>query len=475
MKPNVHLFKTCGQRYCYDVNKNVILRLNEEAFEAVCQWVYKNQKEAFLANPTLGKLVEEGYFKEAVIEEILHPLTNKLNDLISNSIHMLILQVTQNCNLRCRYCVYSGSYINRQHNNKRMTFDIAKKAIAFYMNHSSQTDKLRFGFYGGEPTLEMDLIKKCVELIKKNANGKEVEFHLTTNATVLTEEIMEFFVQNNFYLTISLDGSEEIQNKNRVYAFDGRGTFDTIIKNIEYIRKNYNHYLSKIHINVVMDPEDGYEKTNEFFSKDPRVQGISVTANEKNDVNYKNRIEKNEEYHISRSYENFKAVYHYYRNIQKDLSPLAMSYLVEFKKNVFDIIKLDETGLHTTHPGGPCVPGLQRLFANADGFLYPCERVNETADIMKIGHVDHGIDIDKVARLLNVGKITEEACKKCWAFRFCTSCAVYAEEGDRLSAAKRLERCEAIRNSAEGRLKELCVLKNMRLDFDTIEEEMVLV
>ena len=49
------------------------------------------------------------------------------------------MQVTQNCNLRCKYCVYSGSYSNRVHSNKRMSFETAKSAIDFLYAHSSMT------------------------------------------------------------------------------------------------------------------------------------------------------------------------------------------------------------------------------------------------------------------------------------------------------------------------------------------------
>lgn len=138
-------------------------------------------------------------------------------------------------------------------------------------------------------------------------------------------------------------------------------------------------------------------------------------------------------------------------------------------------MKKDASGFVTGHPGGPCVPGLQRLFADADGNFFPCERVNETSEIMQIGDVDSGINASKVKELLNVGKITEDICKKCWAFRFCTSCAVYAEDGDKLSAQKRLSRCSSIKNTVEANLKEYCVLKELGFDFSELENDEVFV
>ena len=191
--PNIHLFKAANNGYCYDVNRNAVVRLNRKSFNALRDWI--NDNKEINDDATIQRLISEGYISNNYIGKIEHPMTAKAAELLANNIHMLILQVTQNCNLRCEYCVYSGSYINRHHSNKRMSFETARKAIDFYIQNSSQTDKLRFGFYGGEPTLEKELIEKCVDFIKLNARGKDTEFHITTNATLLDKEKMDFFVR----------------------------------------------------------------------------------------------------------------------------------------------------------------------------------------------------------------------------------------------------------------------------------------
>lgn len=467
-KINCHLFKGCGKYYVYDVPKNVILKINKDTYDELKRMYEEGIGES--SKGTVEKLINEGYLSSQYIETIQHPMTMNMKSALDNSLHMLTLQVTQNCNLRCKYCVYSGSYINRKHNNKRMSFETAKKAIDYYILHSSQMTKLRFGFYGGEPTLEMELIRKCVSYINGCSLGKPVEYNLTTNATILNRDIIQFFIDNHFYLTISLDGSKEIQDKNRVYAESGKGTFDKVIENISWLRKDFPDFLQRVHFNMVMDPVDGYSISNEFFMRDERVKGIEVNASQKNDVNYMEELSKSPEYYMNRSYEQFKVIFDYYRDIADDVSPLVSGYLGGIKRNIADVLKGDESGYKIGHPGGPCVPGLQRLFVNADGNFYPCERTNEESEMMIIGNVENGIDIDKARALLNVGRITESACKKCWAFRFCTSCAVYAEDKDKLSAEKRLSRCNSIKSSVEANFREYCILKEFKMDFDELEE-----
>lgn len=82
------------------------------------------------------------------------------------------MQVTQNCNLRCQYCVYSGSYINRVHNNKRMSVEVAKQAIDFLVKHSENSKEISIGFYGGEPLLEVPLIREVVDYAEGVFSGK---------------------------------------------------------------------------------------------------------------------------------------------------------------------------------------------------------------------------------------------------------------------------------------------------------------
>ena len=61
-----------------------------------------------------------------------HPETDRIEEFYKTNLNMMILQVTQNCNLRCKYCVYSGSYVNRTHMNKRMSVETAIAAIKFF-------------------------------------------------------------------------------------------------------------------------------------------------------------------------------------------------------------------------------------------------------------------------------------------------------------------------------------------------------
>ena len=115
------------------------------------------------------------------------------------------------------------------------------------------------------------------------------------------------------------------------------------------------------------------------------------------------------------------------------------------------------------HPAGPCVPGSRRLFVTIHGELFPCERVSETSKVCRIGTLDTGIDIEKARKILNIGRITEEACLNCWAARFCGSCVASADNGTEMDKTLKLSYCKSYLADAESKLKKYCTYKEFNI------------
>jgi len=127
------------------------------------------------------------------------------------------LCVTHDCNLSCIYCY-------QKHNTKhRMSYDTAKKCIDWiFHNIPDYAEGVEIGFIGGEPLLEFDLLKNIVSYTCNKYHGKDFIFFLTTNGTVLNDEMKEWFSirKNCFVLGLSLDGARETHNANRCGSFD---------------------------------------------------------------------------------------------------------------------------------------------------------------------------------------------------------------------------------------------------------------
>lgn len=457
----IHLFRTLNCFYLYDTNANSIVKISEKLYSEL-----QEEKGLQSEDYQVSKLKERGFLQPISTPEIGHPLTDKVESYMKNNLSLLILQVTQNCNLRCRYCVYSGSYTNRVHTNKRMNFETAKQAVDFYYNHSKNTEIASISFYGGEPLLEFDLIKKVVRYCEKKFEGKQLNINMTSNATLLTKEIMDFLQSHQVNLTISLDGPEEVHNEGRVFADSKTGTFANIMENLKMFEQLYPDYVDTIAFNAVLGENNNFKVSSDFFSFD-FLKNATVTFTT---VSNRDAIdEKNiqEEFTINYKYELFKMFLYCVGRVSKDkVSKLMSAHINKIKNSLHDYLRKPLIFDGKTHPSGPCVPGMNRLFVTVDGDFFPCERVSESNSFFKIGNIEEGFDIEKIKKLMNIAKLTEKQCSQCWAMGYCDSCAADMGEEDDLEASKRLERCSATRFLVDELMTEYCLLRENGYSFE---------
>ncbi|MDD3415193.1 MAG: Cys-rich peptide radical SAM maturase CcpM [Lachnospiraceae bacterium] len=460
-KPFIHLFKTRKKYYIYDVNTSSIICVKKQVFEIL------NSRQDFNKIPELHKLYEKGFLhgnkKDIIIE---HPITDDIKYYLKDSMQHIILQLTQNCNLRCKYCVYSGSYKNRVHTNKRMNFETAKKAIDFYYKHSRESNCIRIGIYGGEPLLEFELIRKIVDYSELLFEGKELRINMTTNATLLNQEMVIFLEKHNIDLMISLDGPQSIQDKSRVFADNSRGTFQVIMDKIEMIKQICPSYINKISFNAVIDTENDFSCSSNFFTYD-FLKEATVTSTGVSDRDAKMELCLQENFYINYQYELFKSFLSLIGKLDKKYtSKLIASHKGLLINSVHTRVTTPYHREGKCHPNGPCIAGANRLFVTVDGEFYPCERVSESNTVYNIGNLQQGIKEDKVKNLLNTGKLTEKECKECWAINLCSMCAADIGEGTLLSSEKKRNKCKMARKEVESHLIEYCALREYGYFFD---------
>ncbi len=159
----------------------------------------------------------------------------------------LYLIVTDSCNLRCRYCFINGN-MPKDYRPSMMSFDVAKEAIDMFFRNLSlnppEYANLRktIFFYGGEPFLNFDLIKRTVEYIESAyesevaAMGSKLRLAIVSNGTMINEEIARFIgAHENLDIAISIDGPKEIHDVQRV-CVDGCGSFNQAINGVKLLR-----------------------------------------------------------------------------------------------------------------------------------------------------------------------------------------------------------------------------------------------
>ena len=176
-------------------------------------------------------------------------------------------------------------------------------------------------------------------------------------------------------------------------------------------------------------------------------------------------VKFSDEFYRARAFEKFKLYLYMIGKIDIEyVSKLVIADYAFLKQKYQMLISNKPIGCKAHH-GGPCIPGGKRLFINAFGEMFPCERVAEQSEVMKIGNLDSGFDMDKVRNLLNVGKVTEEECKNCWAINYCSLCCQKADGGNHLSKTIKLPYCKISKENAYYDIAEICVLRELGCTF----------
>lgn len=459
----IKTFQTPLGCYVYDRSSNMIIRVEEDEYPAFQK--LENGKEDDETAALLAKYRGQGICRENVLEKIEHPATQTLSYHLEHRVQKVTLQLTQNCNLRCDYCAYSGKYNQRTHNSGRMSLDTVKKSIDYAIEHSDGVENLNIGFYGGEPLLEFEDLKNAVKYVDEKYHGRKVNYSITTNGTIMSGEIVKFLMEHDFSVLISLDGPKELHNKNRVFA-NGEGSFDKIMQNLRYVKDNYPVFFEKISFNTVVPPGSDYQCIDHFFSANDIIEDNQLSKTTVSEFNIKDAVSYDDRYFVTYKYQSLKilmAALGFYS--KKKISKLFSRDFVEIQR-FYDHLGKMPVCASCAHPGGPCIPGARRPMVDIDGNIFPCERVSERSDAMRIGHVNTGCDTDKVDRLLNIGKLTEQECKRCWNFAHCGLCASAADDGKALVKEKKLSYCESSKRGTLNTMRSLCLLHEYHYDFE---------
>lgn len=128
-------------------------------------------------NSEMEILKKKGYLKDFYPKKIVDPRLSQLDYLINNRVEGITLQVTQQCNMRCSYCkfTYGDNVHSRAHATVSMSYDVAVRAIDFYYNHSRDSKHVNVSFYGGEPLLEYEMVKRIIAYVNNKFEGKPTE------------------------------------------------------------------------------------------------------------------------------------------------------------------------------------------------------------------------------------------------------------------------------------------------------------
>jgi len=330
-----------------------------------------------------------------------------------------------------------------------MNFDTAKKAIDYFLSHSSKSLSRSITFYGGEPLLEFPLIKRCVSYANERSKEK-IHYGITTNGKLLSDEIIRFLKNNHITPSISLDGPRKTHNRYRKFI-SGKNSYDIIIKNVERLKKsNKDSPSPMVNFNITIAPPYRLLETMNYFDALSKHINCFLTpyhvATYESDLFMTQRelFKKDLKYQFKQLRQEFKNCL---VNQEENRSPFLTALFSKSLRRICNRGHFNKFE-HYHYPNGTCFPGWERFFVNSYGEFFICEKMT---DFYTIGNVEKGLDYDTIFRIFDeYCNICEQCgCSNCWAVRLCSLCFLSAKRDKKFDLDKRRSACKYIKNNLE--------------------------
>mgnify|MGYP004553892993 FL=1 len=343
-------------------------------------------------------------------EDTFEPYAGTLKQKTAGVVKALCLHVAHTCNLNCEYCFASQGKFHGE--RALMSFETGKRALDFLVENSGTRHNLEVDFFGGEPLMNFDVVKRLVKYarsIEKEKN-KNFRFTLTTNGMLIDDDVIEFSNKEMSNVVLSLDGRREIHDKYRV-DYNGNGSWEKIVPKFQKFvkeRGNKNYYM-----------RGTFTHQNPDFLEDIKVMlDLGFTELSMEPVVAKENdpaaLTKEDMEIVKEQYEKLAALM---LEREKSGKPFTFyHYMLDIK-------------------GGPCIykrisgcgSGTEYMAVTPWGDLYPCHQFVGD-EKYKLGNIYDGVTNKEAQQeFADCNLYAREECRSCWARLYCSGgCAANA-------------------------------------------------
>ena len=409
----VHQYQNNGYNIVLDVNSGAIHVVDELMYaviglyeEHTPQQIIEKLRDTFEEADVLEALDEIEQLKKDELLFTPDEYEDYIEDISKNRqtvVKALCLHIAHDCNLACKYCfAEEGEYHGKR---ELMSYEVGKAALDFLIAGSGNRHNLEVDFFGGEPTLNFQVVKDLVAYgrSQEKAHDKKFRFTLTTNGVLLNDEIMEFANQEMDNVVLSIDGRKDVHDFMRPFP-NGSGSYDIVVPKYQkfadsreqmryYVRGTFTHHNLDFAKDVLHLADLGFKQ----ISVEPVVAP--------DDADYAIR--------------------------EEDLPQL----FEEYDQLAKEIIKRKKNGQEFNFfhfmidlEGGPCVAkrlsgcgsGTEYLAVTPWGDLYPCHQFvgNEK---FYLGNVFEGVKHPEICQEFKSCNVySKEKCRKCFARFYCS-------------------------------------------------------
>lgn len=421
----IHQYKLNGYNIVLDINSGSVHSVDEVAYDII--GMYENTDKEEIIAKILDKYSEDALVTREDILDCMDDIeelkaqgklfatetyADKAIDLKKRNtvVKALCLHVAHTCNLNCSYCFAGqGKY---KGDRALMPFEVGRDALDFLIAHSGTRRNLEVDFFGGEPLMNWDVVKRLVAYARsrEEETGKKFRFTLTTNGISIDDDVIEFSNKEMDNVVLSLDGRKEVHDHLRK-DYKGEGSYDKIVDKFQkfakargdksyYIRGTFTHN----NVDFTEDIFHMYDLGFREISMEPVV------------------CSPDDPYALTK--EDLPKLFEQYEILAKEMLK---------KEKEGDGFTFYHYMIDLTH--GPCIykrisgcgSGTEYMAVTPWGDLYPCHQfVNDKKYLL--GNVWDGVvnaEVTDEFKLCNV--YARKECKDCWAKLYCSGgCAANA-------------------------------------------------
>ena len=421
----IHQYKLGGYNIVLDICSGSVHAVDDIAYDIISQFS-ENDRESIISALTekyssknvSKKDIEECYEQIVSLKnegklfapDTFEPMAGKLKEKTSGVVKALCLHIAHTCNLNCEYCFASqGKYKGER---AVMSFEVGKRALDWLIENSGSRKNLEVDFFGGEPLMNFEVVKRLVAYARsiEKEKGKNFRFTLTTNGLLIDDDVIEFANKEMSNVVLSLDGRKEIHDRFRV-DYNGNGSFDKIVPKFQKLvkaRNNKNYYMRGTFTHANPDFLEDIKVMLDLGFTELSMEPVVCAAGDPSELTPEDITVVMEQY--------------------EKLAFLMLQKEKEGKPFTFYHYMIDLTG-------GPCIykrisgcgSGTEYMAVTPWGDLYPCHQFVGD-EKFKLGDIYKGVTNLTVQNSFKECNVyAREDCRNCWARLYCSGgCAANA-------------------------------------------------
>ncbi len=413
----IHKFKQLGMNIVMDIYSGAVHVVDDVMYDMLDYIL-----EPFMAERVCPDYIKEG-MKDKYPEDEIEESYTEICTLVSNGqlfaddcyadiaknwnkksvVKALCIHVAHDCNLRCKYCFADTGEFHG--GRSLMSAEVGKQAIDFVIKNSGSRHNIEIDYFGGEPTLNFDVVKEITEYAKEQGklHDKNFRFTITTNGLLLNDEIMDYINENMSNVVLSIDGTKETNDRVR-YRVDGSGSYDAIVPKFQrlaesrnqdnyYVRGTFTAYNLDFSKDVIHLADLGFKQT----SVEPVVAPYT------------------EEYALKPEH---------VEKICEEYDKLTEEYVKRYDEgrgfNFFHfMVDLDQGPCAIKRLSG-CGAGHEYIAVAPNGDIYPCHQFVGNEDF-KMGNVaGDSLDEEIKTRFERSNVYTKDKCRDCFVKFYCS-------------------------------------------------------